>query len=313
MVKLPTSVMTGLAALPLIISGCGGSSSSSSSDTGTLSIGVTDAPVDSAAAVVVSFTGIAIKPADGDEIEFTFDEARSIDLLALQGSNSASLIENEVVPAGEYNWMRLMVNASNDGTLDSYLENTDGSTVELYVPSGSQTGLKLVSGFTVLAGGSADFTIDFDLRKSLTDPTGQTAIKLKPALRVIDNAEYGTITGTIAGEMIAAQCADASLDDGAVYVFSGADVTPADVSGAESDPLTTALVSYDAESGAYSYELGFMPVDSYTLSYTCDTASDDPEAVDELSFTGTASVVVTAGATTTYDFAVAAPQEPAAQ
>ena len=84
------------------------------------------------------------------------------------------------------------------------------------VPSGSQTGLKLVRGFTLLAGGSADFTIDFDLRKSVVDPKGGQGMHLKPALRLIDNAQSGTITGTVAGELIASACADASLDAGAL-------------------------------------------------------------------------------------------------
>jgi hypothetical protein len=52
----------------------------------------------------------------------------------------------------------------------------------LLVPSGSETGLKLVSGFTVPSNGVVDYTIDFDLRHAITCPTGQSpACILKPA------------------------------------------------------------------------------------------------------------------------------------
>ena len=48
---------------------------------------------------------------------------------------------------------------------DSYVRlETGGEECEMRVPSGDQTGLKLVRGFTVGAGTITDFTIDFDLR-----------------------------------------------------------------------------------------------------------------------------------------------------
>ena len=67
------------------------------------------------------------------------------------------------MPAGDYNWVRLMVSAEQDGVMDSYLTDDNGAQTEIYVPSGSQRGLQLVSGFTVMAGTTTDFTIDFDL------------------------------------------------------------------------------------------------------------------------------------------------------
>ena len=206
------------------------------------------------------------------------------------------------MPAGDYNWVRLMVSAEQDVVMYSYLTDDNGAQTEIYVPSGSQRGLQLVSGFTVMAGTTTDFTIDFDLRKSLTNPNGQDGIKLNPALRLIDNAQYGTITGTIDGNLITETCADASINDGAVYAFTGTDATLADTSGAETDPLTTALVSYDTETAAYTYELGFMPVGDYTLAYTCQNAEDAPEAVDEIMFNGSANVTMVSGETATQDF-----------
>ncbi len=275
------------------LTACGGGSDGG--NTGRLSLGVTDAPVDSATEVVVTFTGVAIKPRGGEAIEFVFDEAKSINLLDLQGTDSEPLLD-ETVAAGEYQWIRLDV-AAQHGVVDSYIGMNDGSQLELAIPSGSETGLKLVSGFTVPVGGNADFTIDFDLRKSITNPRGAASAILRPALRIVDNTVVGSIAGTVDTTLVSEQCADVTIDDGAVYVYSGADATPADVQGAESDPLASALVSV-GDGGEYQYEVGFLSEGSYTLAYTCDADQDDPAAADVLNFAGTANAEVTANTET---------------
>lgn len=297
-----------LLSLPFMLTACGGDSNTS--DSGGFSLAITDAPVDDATAVVVEFTGISVKPATGEAIEFVFDEARSIDLLALQGTASEAFLTDELMPAGSYEWIRLHVNAEHDSVMDSYMTLDSGEQVELWVPSGSQSGLKLVSGFTILAGGSVDFTIDFDLRKSIVSPPGMAAEGniLKPTLRLIDNTSAGSIAGTIDGAVIAEACLDASTELGAVYVYSGADITAVDVSGALSDPLTTALVSYQED--AYRYEVGFLGEGQYTLAYTCEADLDDPALVDVISFSNTISADVAGGAETTADF-MPAPAEDA--
>ena len=282
---------------------CGGSSggTDSTEQTGSFSLALTDGPVDSANQVVVEFSGVSIKPVDGEAIEFLFEEPRQIDLLQLQGSASEAIITDETVPAGEYEWIRLHVNAEHDNILDSFIELGDGSQLELRVPSGSQTGLKLVRGFTLAADGHADFTIDFDLRKSVTNPPGLPGAILKPALRLIDNLEVGSISGSVDANLVAQQCADAGVSAGAVYVYVGSGAMPTDMSGSENDPLTSALVSY-GEAAEYRYEVGFLAGGEYTLAYTCGSLDDNPEQVDELVFVGAGDVTVVADQQTTQDF-----------
>ena len=108
----------------LLLSSCAGSDDSA---TGLLSIGVTDAPVDTAQKVVVEFDGIEIKPVDGEKISFDFTKECDpdpslcqIDLLALTDGISTFLLDGETVPAGGYSWMRLLVNAEPD-VRDSYI------------------------------------------------------------------------------------------------------------------------------------------------------------------------------------------------
>ena len=82
-----TTIGRPLAAATLLALGaCGGGGGGS--DTGQLSIAVTDAPIDMGiTAVSVRFTGIELKPENGSSILFDFgvDNERDIDLLQLQG------------------------------------------------------------------------------------------------------------------------------------------------------------------------------------------------------------------------------------
>lgn len=288
-----------------LVAGCDSNSSgSATAGTGTFTLAITDGPVDSATKVVVEFSGVSIKPADGEALVFDFAEPKSIDLLQLQGSNSDGLLTGEVVASGSYEWIRLHVNAERDDVMDSYMEMDDGTMVELYVPSGAQTGLKLVSGFTIAAGGSADFTIDFDLRKSITNPRGMPAAILKPALRIVDNMVVGSLTGSISSELVASECADSTVDDGSVYVYAGAGITPTDIQGTSSDPIATALV-HNVE-GVYEYEVGFLAAGEYTVAYTCNAGIDDPATAEAVSFTSTTSTVVVTDLPTLVDFSLQA-------
>ena len=283
----------------LLLSSCG-SDGDSADALGALSFAITDSPVDAAEKVVVRFNGIEIKPADGDAISFDFSSPRDIDLLALQGGNAAPLISGESVPAGNYNWVRLKVSAVQDNIFDSYIQ-IDGVQYELRIPSGNETGLKLVSGFTVAQGGNANYTIDFDLRKSVVAPPGQAPVMmLKPALRLVNNIEVGTMTGVVDSSLIAAECEGEAT--GAVYVYSGSDVSPDDLDGDAADPLTSGAVTLD-EGGTYRYTIAFLAAGNYTASYSCDTDADDPESDDSLVFVGTQNASITAGATTTVSFA----------
>lgn len=291
------------------LAACGGSDnddSGSGSNTGQASVAVTDAPVDGATRVVVEFTAVELKPQAGESILFELSAPQQIDLLALQGSEFEPLIQDETVPAGPYNWIRLHVNDNDCDVLEpgtdpsgSFVELEDGGIEPLHIPSGSQSGLKLVSGFTVAAGGQTDLTIDFDVRKSLTAPEGQACHFLKPALRVVDNAMVGHISGVVSPDALVH---DSCLDPEsvvAVYLFEGADITADDIDGMEAEPLTSALV--DEVTG--TYEIGFVLAGEHTLALTCDADLDDPETDDpEVMFISEQNVTVEAETTINADF-----------
>ena len=195
--------------------------------------GITDAPVDQADAVVVQFTGVELKPTGGAAFSRDFPVPKTIDLLTLQGTTRALLLDGESVPAGEYEWMRLKVNA-DPAVRDSFV-TIGGQECEMRIPSGAETGLKLVRGFTVGVGTVTDFTIDFDLRKSVVQPPGQRAdagtcdgqvYLLKPALRLVDNLQVGAISGTIDSSLLSAPgCVASTAKPGSVYLFGPVQAT----------------------------------------------------------------------------------------
>jgi hypothetical protein len=302
--------LAGLGVALLALGGCG-DEDNSVQPTSTLNLALTDAPLESATKVWVQFTGVEVKPTGGPAQSFSFSPGKGFDLLTLQNGNAATLLGDSTVPAGGYEWVRLIVDPAAGS---SYVVDGTGQH-NLRIPSGAETGLKLVRGFTMPAGGRADFTIDFQLDKSIITPPGQSPdYQMKPVLRMTNNVEVGTLTGTIAAATLAAIPACTGKEP-TVYLYNGAGVVPDDLfnplnGGTDTAPAVDPLVTAEAvpgTAGAYTYKIAFVQTGSYTVAFTCD--SDDP-AIDEntppatpLAFTVyPQAVTVTAGQTATANF-----------
>ena len=290
----------------LMLAACGGGGSAPEQDaTGIVNIAMTDAAVDNVDVVNVRFTGVTLKPQSGDELVYVFDTAKDIDLMTLQGGNTAELLSNTQVPVGPYNWIRLAVQAEFDTVFDSYAMMEDGTQLELRVPSGGQSGLKLVSGFTVTQNNSTNIVIDWDLRKALSDPQGQPGLHLRPALRVTDMASFGTLNGTVELALLEdASCTnDLVADTGnAVYLYADEVTEPSDIRSLDTDPVATATVSKGTDE-IYRYEVSYLSVGEYTAALTCQSSDDEVETDETIEFlvviTG---VVISNGETTEVNF-----------
>ena len=313
--KLLTSC---IAAMTLGIAGCNGGGGSGSS-TGTVSFDGTDAPVDGVSRVQVTFNRIDLKPKNGGTITIELDPAVTLDnLLDLTGDASEPILADTTVPAGEYAWLRLYVQG---GMPDSEVDEDVAGRLDLFIPGQQPQSadndsryLHLNSGFIVPAGGDADFTIDFVLRKALTKPANQNYYLLRPALRLVNNVEVGSIEGTVDESLFS----DGACDGNSVYLYSGHDADVGDVNvdidGApdhdsdntdgntpEVNPITTADVTQN-QSGGYEYHIGFVAEGNYTVAFTCQSASDMPDTDEDLGFAPIANVVVEADMVTTYNF-----------
>jgi len=294
----------------LLLAACGGSSSSTDSSTSTLNLGITDSPVDGAQKVWIQFTGVEVKPQGGAPIDFTFTTPKGFDLLSLSGGTTATFLNGSIVPAGAYEWVRLMIDPTPGS---SYIIDSIGTQHDLRIPSGAESGLKLIQGFTMPVGGVANFTVDFVLSRSVIAPPGQSPdYMLKPVLRLVDNAQVGTISGTIQTAALGAPQTHCGTRAPVVYLFAGAGVTPDDIYVPDTapapavQPLVTTTATLNANS-LYAYVIAFVPAGSYTVAFSCD--ADDP-SIDEtalmpptLQFTTYPQAVsVTSNMTTTADF-----------
>ena len=322
---IATKALVVTAAVALLAACGGGGDDGDKSKTGTLKLGITDAPVDYAESVVVQFTGVELKPVEGSPFSIDFTPAKTFDLLDLTGTTRAMLVDGVQIPAGDYEWVRLKVNADPNVGGDSYVVlNGTGEQCEVRVPSGDQTGLKLTRGFTVAVGAITDFTIDFDVRRSLVAPPGQKTIVnscgnqvflLKPVLRMVNNLQVGSISGTVDLNLAAARCASSTTPPypGNVYLFgpvaAGADdgtVSPDDYDGITSDGADAIARARAGVTGDYT--IGFVAPGRYKVAYTCDSddveVNADTDATEEVEFTpaeGTA-VTVLAGQAADVDF-----------
>jgi len=289
-----------IATLVALLSACGGggggTSSSTGNNTGRLSLGITDAPVDSLQSVVITVTGVSIKPQNGEAQTISLAAPKVIDLLDLQNGAVQTLLDDYSVTAGNYEWIRLELSTADNAL---YVENEVGGMVGLRIPSGFESGLKLNTGFTVPQGGDANFTIDFDLRKSVTKPNGQASYFLKPSLRLIDNTSVGTLSGTVSPTLLQTACTNTGTYAGLVYIYSGTGLLPDDYDGTAPEAIAAGKIALD-NNGNYSYKVPFLASGSYTVAYSCDP---DDSAVDEtLMFYQPQTVTITTNTTTTVNF-----------
>jgi hypothetical protein len=291
--------LLGLVAAGIGLAACGGGGGSGGGMS-QMTLAVGDAPVDGAQAVVVKFTGVELVPNSGNPVDVTFTAPKTIDLLNESGTASAVLF-SQPIPAGDYGQIRLMV-AADGNPSNSYITLSDGTMHGLQVPSGSETGLKLVTGFTVPSSGVVDYSIDFDLRQAITCPPGQSpACILKPVERLVDNTTVGNIQGQVSATLVPAGCTPG------VYLYSGTVTAPEDMNSTApatdtNQPLAS-KVPVATSQPPYYYQFTFLQPGSYTLAFTCQAALDNPDLADTaVKFTPVKTgITVVAKQTTTVD------------
>ena len=187
-----------------LVSCSGGGSGTAGGTTGTLSIGMTDAPGDYLH-VYVTIKEIQVNQAaekEGDESGWltVLTPEETFDLLELQNGVIANLGLAEL-DAGQYNQMRLILDEVKPDAhpYANYLviegeEGEDPIEVELKVPSGFQTGIKIVHGFTIFASGATELILDFDANKSIVQAGMSGQWLLKPTIKVLE-----TVTNSVSG------------------------------------------------------------------------------------------------------------------
>jgi len=258
------------------ISSSGGSGSARSS----FSMRVTDAPIDGLENVVVQFTAVEMKRQSGGWTKYTLPSPQPIDLLALQGLSTADLLVNMPIEAGDYKQVRFIL---DDSPMANRVKVKGGAWKDLEVPNASTTGLKIKQDFTIPDDRQINFTVDFDLRKSVKYKSKSGKYKLKAKMKLVIDSDVGFIRGSVHPSLLMAKsCSDGDVDThNAAYVYSGHNVAPGDIdeaSPSNNEPVTTTMIQYDNTTGLYIFEAAFLAAGDYTIALTCNA---DREVIDE--------------------------------
>ena len=171
-------------------------------DQGSLLIKITDAPfpISLVAEANVTINKIEIRRENENEgfpFVTVFDDVTSFNLIHLRNEITEDLPEISI-PVGAYNLVRLYV-------ADASIVLTDGRTFDLKVPSGAQTGIKIVVDPSILveSGLTSELLLDFDLSQSFVvqgnpfTPAGIQGFIFKPVIRAINLTSAGRIVGTV--------------------------------------------------------------------------------------------------------------------
>ena len=260
-----------------------------------LTIQLSDAPVDEASHLYVSIAGISLNYNREGWFDYNLPEAQRVDMLTLQGGSTLTLLDKLPVLPGDYQVRLRLYDDGNPMTYDNAIVMKDtGAEYELSLPEDAESGLTLETSMLVLHSTSPVYTIDFDLRRSIVHNEDDEQYDLIPSLTLIDNSRARSLAGTIDDTtLLESGCSDADpLSHNAVYLFSGLNVTPDDIDSTDAEPVATARVNFDASSGIYSYELPFVHYGDYTLSFTCNADLENIADNDDLSFKETRNIIL---------------------
>jgi len=191
------------------LTACGGDSSgggSGSSSQGKLSISLTDSSTDQYQAVYVTITRVDVHVADGNGWETVATPNKTYNLLELVNGVRESL---GITPleAGHYTQMRLIIgDVADSQSLNifdqhhpyaNYVITMDNLSHKLKVPSGTNTGLKIVHGFDIDENETTELILDFDAMRSVVKAGASGKYLLKPTIKVLDTASYSIVSGWV--------------------------------------------------------------------------------------------------------------------
>jgi hypothetical protein len=158
-----------------------------------MNVRMTDAPGDfQSLSLVVQEVSVHRGDADSDSTSgwtVLSDGPQTYDLLNLRNGVFASVGMAKVL-AGHYTQIRLKLGSGSTVVID-------GVSHPLTVPSGFQSGLKLVGSFDVPANGLLDVALDFDAGRSIV-LSGTGSYSLKPTVRVMPFSTAASIRGSVA-------------------------------------------------------------------------------------------------------------------
>lgn len=227
-----------------VFTGCGGGggSSSVSGSTGSLSVSLQDSATEYRAVyITINQVQVHLEGEKWEDVMAPEKAGKTYNLLSLVNGVREELGIVDL-PEGSYTQMRLIIGPRPDDGINVLSEKhpfanyvitkDDLAYHELKVPSGPQTGIKIVHGFTISEFETTELVLDFDAGKSVVRAGKSGLWLLKPTIKVFELPEYAIVRGVvkdggdagIEGALVSAQ----QVDSGGNPVVFAATITEKD-------------------------------------------------------------------------------------
>ena len=193
--------------------------------------------------------------------------------------------------SGHYTQLRLILGDISDGGVNilsvvhpyaNYVIDTSNQYHELKIPSGMQTGIKIVQGFDINQNQTTELILDFDAARSVVVAGQSGKYLLKPTIQVLGTALAAIVNGTVTN------AADQADVEGALVSAQVYDPATADVK----DQVVVETSTISDSAGGYKL---FIAAGAYNLVASKEGFAPFPVAL-----------TVAADSTSTQDFALTA-------
>ncbi len=248
-----------------------------SSNSGRLSLSLTDKPNHDFTAVYITIESIAVHAADDPEGSWNtiLNVHRTFNLMELANGVREQLGIVSLEP-GHYTQMRLIIgeepispNEYANWIIDA---KNELQPLELKIPSGPQTGVKFVQGFDINENSTTELVFDFDATRSVVVAGNSGKYLLKPTIHMIDDSQVrtvikGTVMATVESEDVGLEGANVSLQ---IY-------SPPEEGQDPKDEVTVFTSTVTDPEGAYMFFFLDVPDETTFNVVATNWASEDPD------------------------------------
>lgn len=239
----------------VVFTGCSGGTGSEGG-VGTMTVEMTDAPIDSADAVNVSIERVEVNNQEDSEGWIALNEVNETYNLLELVNGATTVLGSKGLEAGTYNQIRLIL------AQDGHSVVIDGEEYAMMVPSGAQTGVKLNINAEIEPDIEYVILLDFDASRSVVK-AGQNNPAVQYLLKPVIKATNKAVTGSIGGSVNPAEAQPV------VYAIAGSDT----------------LASTIADTSNGDFKLIGLEEGNYSVSIDARKETHQDTTIEEVSVT----------------------------